>query len=103
MDIKYKVIITPTALKEINKIYTYISEDLYAKSAAIKLMQQVEDQVQRLKYMPQIHTKIEKYDSLKRIYRRIVIKNFIILYTIDEENKIVYVSHMYYGRRNYLI
>ena len=53
--------------------------------------------------MPQIHTKIEKYDSLKRIYRRIVIKNFIILYTIDEENKIVYVSHMYYGRRNYLI
>ena len=38
MDIKYKVIITPTALKEINKIYTYISEDLYAKSAAIKLM-----------------------------------------------------------------
>ncbi len=40
MDIKYKVIITPTAYKEINKIYDYISEDLYAKKAAKDLMRQ---------------------------------------------------------------
>ena len=38
MDIKYKVIITPTAYKEINKIYDYISEDLYAEKAAHNLM-----------------------------------------------------------------
>ena len=35
-------------------------------------------------------------------YRRIVIKNYVVLYTIDEENKIVYISHMYYKKRNYL-
>ena len=32
MDTKYKVIITPTAYKEINKIYDYISEDLYEEN-----------------------------------------------------------------------
>ena len=41
-------------------------------------------------------------DDLKRRYRRIVIENFVVLYTIDEDNGIVYVSHMYYGGRNYL-
>ncbi len=47
-------------------------------------------------------SKIEKVDDeLMRNYRRIVIKNFVVLYTIDEEHKIVYISHMYYGKRNY--
>ena len=31
-----------------------------------------------------------------------VIKNYVILYTIDEENHVVYVSHMYYSGRNYM-
>lgn len=98
---KYKVIITPTAYKEINKIYNYITEDLYAEKAARKLMRKVEEEIQRLKYAPKIHTEIEKNDELKRNYRRIVINNYIILYTIDEENNLVFVSHMYYGGRNY--
>ena len=99
---QYKVIITPTAYKEINRIYDYITEDLYAECAASRLMQKIEQEVQRLKKAPRIHSKIPKYDELKRKYRRIVIKNYVILYTIDEENKTVYISHMYYGGRNYL-
>ena len=31
MNMKYRVIITPTAFKEINKIYDYILEELYAE------------------------------------------------------------------------
>ena len=83
-DSNYKIIITPTA-----------------KSAAKRLMEKVENEVQKLKYAPKIHTEIEKYDELKRNYRRIVINNFIILYTIDENNMVVYISHMYYGGRDY--
>lgn len=99
---EYKVIITPTAYKEINKIYDYITDDLYAENAAKRLMKKIEEEVLSLKYAPKIHTKIEKFDELKRDYRRIVINNYIILYTIDEENNVVFISHIYYGRRNYL-
>lgn len=99
---QYKVIITLTAYKEINRIYDYITEDLYAECAESRLMQKIEQEIQRLKRAPRIHSKIPKYDELKRKYRRIVIKNYVILYTIDEENKTVYISHMYYGGRNYL-
>lgn len=99
---KYKVIITPTAIKEISRIYEYISENLYAEKAAKNLMKQVEEEVQKLKYAPKIHTKIEKLDELQRSYRRIVIKNYVILYTIDENTEAVYISHMYYAKRNYI-
>ena len=102
MDIKYKVIITPTAYKEINRIYDYILIDLYAEKAAKKLMRKVEEIIQLLKYSPKIYAEIEKFDELKKQYRRIIIKNFVILYTIDEYNKVVYISHMYYSGRNYL-
>lgn len=99
---QYKIIITPTAFKEINKIYDYISEDLYAKNAARDIMQRIENTIQKLKYAPKIYMQIEKTDELKRSYRRIVIKKYVILYTIDEKNKVVHIVHMYYGGRNYI-
>lgn len=99
---KYKVIITPTAYKEINKIYDYITDDLYAENAAKRLMNKVEQEVQSLKDAPKIYTEIEKFDELKRVYIRIVVDNYVILYTIDEDNEVVFVSHMYYGGRNYM-
>lgn len=35
-------------------------------------------------------------------FRRMVVKNFVVLYTVDDSKKKVYIVHMYYGRRNYL-
>jgi addiction module RelE/StbE family toxin len=102
MHIKYKIVITPTARREINRIYDYILYDLNAEKAAKQLMQKVEAVIQELKYSPKIYVSIDKLDGVKRRYRRIVIRNFIILYTVDEESNIVYVAHMYYSGRNYL-
>ncbi|MCI8700358.1 MAG: type II toxin-antitoxin system RelE/ParE family toxin [Clostridia bacterium] len=99
---KYKVIITPTAYKEIRKIYDYIAEELYAGNAAKRLMKKIEEQVHLLKHAPKIHTEIGKIDELKRNYRKIVINNYVILYTIDDNNMIVYISHMYYSGKNYI-
>ena len=99
---EYKIIITPMAYKEINEIYDYITENLYAENASKRLMKKVEEEIQKLKYAPKIHAEIEKQDELRRIYRRIVIDNYIILYTIDTENKTIFIAHMYYGGRNYL-
>ena len=46
--------------------------------------------------------KIGKTNELKREYHRIVVKNYVILYTIDLNKRKVYISRMIYGRRNYL-
>jgi mRNA-degrading endonuclease RelE of RelBE toxin-antitoxin system len=55
-----------------------------------------------LENSPRIFVEIEKTDKTDRQYRRIVINNYIILYTIDEFEKVVYVAHIYYGGRNYI-
>ena len=58
--------------------------------------------VMDLSESPNLYMKIEKKDKLKREYRRIVIDNFVVLYTVEESSKKVYIAHMYYGRRDYL-
>ncbi len=98
----YNVIITPTAYREISRIYEYITEDLCAENAAKRIMKKVEEEIQKLKYTPRMHQRIKKIDDLKRTYRRIVIKNYVLLYTIDEETRTVFISHMYYGGKNYI-
>ena len=52
--------------------------------------------------MPEMYMKIGKVDKLNREYYRITIKNYVILYNIDFKKKKVYISHMIYGKRNYL-
>ena len=94
--------ITDKALKEINRIYDYIANILYNKIAADNLMNRTNDRIKELSMSPYMYTEINSYDDFGRKYRRIVIKNYIVLYTIDEENKKVYISNMFYGRRNYL-
>ena len=99
---KYDLIFTPTAIKEINKIYNYISENLSAKNSAKRLMTKIEQKVQELKYSPQIYQVIEIDKKLKLNYRKIVINYYIVLYTINENKKTVYIAHVYYASSNYL-
>ncbi len=98
----YEIEFTEDARDEIREIYKYISENLVAKQAARDLMKKMRNTIMDLAESPKLYMKIEKKDRRKRDFRRIVIDNYIILYTIDEEKKTVYIAHMYYGRRNYL-
>lgn len=98
----YEVEFTENCIEEMDEIYKYISNKLFANVAANNLIQKVKEEVLALEISPMLYMKIDKTDEFEREYRRIVIKNYIVLYTIDEEQKKVYVSHMYYGRRNYL-
>lgn len=85
-----------------DKIYDYILIGLYAETAVEDFMELVETKIEELKYNPRIHVEIEKFDELQRRYRRIVVKKYIILYTIEEDYGVVYIAHMYHSSRNYL-
>lgn len=98
----YEIEFTEDCREEIDEIYEYISEKLVAENSAKKLMRKMRDAIMDLSESPNLYMKIEKKDKLKREYRRIVIDNFVVLYTVDESNKKVYIAHMYYGRRDYL-
>jgi len=102
IDDQYEVLITESCRIEIKKIYEYIKNNLYAENSAKKLMNKIEKTVMNLTYAPRIYAEIGIYKNTKRSYRRIVVDNFIVLYIIDEDDKKIYISHMYYGGSDYI-
>ena len=98
----FEVEFTEECIEEMMEIYEYISNNLKENNVAKGLMTEVTDRVLDLSNLPELYMKIGKVDRLKREYHRMVVKNYVILYTIDMEKRKVYVSHMLYGRRNYL-
>ncbi len=99
---EYEIQISETCLEEIEDICKYIEENLKAQNASYRLREKIRSNILRLKKSPRIYAKVGKRDRLNREYRRIVIDNFVILYTIIEEDRTVLVAHMYYGGRNYI-
>ena len=97
----FEVEFTEECIEEMTEIYEYISNNLKEDNIAKRLMIEVTDKVLDLANVPELYMKIGKVDRLKREYHRLVIKNYVVLYTIDFEKKIVFISHMIYGRRNY--
>ncbi len=103
MDTKeYSVEITEECQKEIRKVYAYISENLDAEISAKRMMRMIDEFINNLAYAPKMYAEIPPYTGTNMIYRRIVIKNYVLLYTIDELNKKVYISHLYYAGSDYL-
>lgn len=98
----YKTELTDEFIEEIRDIFAYISNTLKDPNAARRLRKKVIHNILLLEDSPRICKKTEKLSKAKRPYRRMVINNYIILYTIDETNKVVYISHIYYNKRNYI-
>ena len=99
---QFKMIITLTAHKEIKYVYNYISKNLYSKVAAKRLMNEIEKETVYLKSLPKMYEQIKGTSNFKRIYRKVVINNYVLIYTVDDENKIVCIVHFYYSGKNYL-
>lgn len=102
-DEQYKIVFTNDCKNEMDFIYNYISNNLYASNSANKLMETIEEKIQNLKFMPKIYPVIKRYDKLSMEYRKILIDNYVIVYTISESAKVVYIVHIYYSGNNYLI
>ena len=99
---EYSIKLADQFLEEFEEICDYISNKLKNIDASNRLRKKVIDNVLLLEISPKMYTKIEKTDRTERQYRRMVVNNYVILYTIDDLEKIVYVVHIYYSRRNYL-
>ena len=94
----YNLEILPIAKKDIDDIIYYISNTLKNRSAAEKLankFSQVMDDILEFPYGCLIYNSLKK---LKYDYRCIRIKNFLMIYTINEEEKIITISRVLYEK-----
>lgn len=100
MDFKYNLEFTDDCKNEILEIYEYISQNLASTEAAKKLMKKIKTSIMHLSEEPYLYMRIDTTNNSHNNFRRIVVNNYVILYLVSEANHTVYISHMYYGKKN---
>ena len=98
----YKIVYKKDFKEELQDIYNYIANVLKEKQIANQLIIKIFTRILNLKIFPRLYMKIGKMDRLHNEYHRMIVSNYIILYTVDELNQRVIISHIYYKRKKYL-
>lgn len=94
---KYTIHFTKVAMNDLDEIYQYITEELFAENTATDLLEGIENNVRKLKEFPNSGSRfVDEYLQFKG-YRRIIVGSYIIFYVVDEQLKQVIIMQNLYG------
>lgn len=97
----YKITITYSANKDLDEIVDYIVNHLFNTTAAKDLLNDIEDKYKQLAKFPYMFEEVRDKILKKKGYRKIVVKNYIILYLIDELDKEINIMRFFYCGKKY--
>lgn len=100
MGNKYEIKVTRQALEQMREIAHYISYDLMAQEAADNLLDDLKASILKLSVLPKKYPLIEEEPWRSEGVRKIVVKNFLVYYWIDEEYNKVQVTAVIYSKRD---
>ena len=96
----YKLEFLPVALQDMAEIIRYISHDLDNKTAATTLSEKLISSAEKLCEFPYAHPVYQPIRPLSGEYRKCVVQNYLMFYTVDESKKKVIVYRVIYGKRD---
>lgn len=96
----YNVEYLPSAVRDLSEIVRYIRSELDNPTAAQRLAEKLMDAAERLAEFPYAHPVYVPIHPLKTEYRKIVVQNYLLFYSVDEKTKTVLVARVIYGKRN---
>jgi len=99
---KYRVDVSKPAESDLRDIVRYISSQLSAPMTATKMMDAIEEAISGLADMPQKYLPVTDERLASMGYRKLLVKNYIIFFAIDEVSKVVDVERILYARRDWL-
>jgi len=97
----YKLEYLPIAKQDMVEIVRYISKKLCNPSAAEKLANEMIDAAEGLVAFPYSKAVYVTPKPLKREYRRLVVKNYVMFYWVNEIEKSIVVVRVLYARRDF--
>jgi len=97
----YQLEYLPIARQDMVEIVKYISHELRNASVAEKLAEEMIASAERLTTVPYINPILRAIKPLKNEHRKLIVKNYIMFYYVDESNKKVVISRVIYVRRDY--
>ena len=94
---EYKIELSILAKEDYKSIIRYIKDKLLEPNIAEKYAELIKNKINTLKYNPQKFAIID-FDMIKKYkFRKLIIKNYIAFYRINEDEKIVNVERILYG------
>jgi len=97
----YQLEYSPIARQDMIEVVRYISHELCNFTAAENLAEEMIYSAERLTTFPYSNPVHRTIKPLKNEYRKLIVKNYIMFYYVDESNKKVVISRVIYARRNY--
>lgn len=97
---KYKVKINPRAIRELDGIYQYIANEKRAPENAKGQVDRIKKAILNLDTFPSSHQERNEGKYAGKGYRQLLVDNYIVIFRMDEINKVVYVVTIQYQGRN---
>ena len=97
----YRLEFLPVARDDMLEIVRYISKELKNPVAAESLALELVSAAEGVRKFPYSTPVYQPARPLKHQYRKIPVRNFLIFYWVNEEEKLVTVARVMYARRNY--
>lgn len=97
----YTIKVTPKAADDLDNIYRYISEELFATSSATNILDRIEKEIMRLREFPFSCNYVADEYLRNKGYRKLIVDNYIVFYLAQEEVKQVIIMRVLYGKQKY--
>jgi len=98
---EFEIAFEKTARIDLEEIYYYIVNKFFNKAAADRLINKMFNQIEILKELPCAYPILYNYIDKNEEYRRIVVKNYSIIYYVLKEEETVVIVHIYYNKRKF--
>ena len=98
---KYIVKISPRAFEDLNQIYEYIASEIKAPDTALALIDLIEAEILSLNELPYRGAERKVGIYANRGYRQLFVKNYTLVYRIEEASKTVIVITVRYSPSNF--
>ena len=100
MNMEYKVVFSEQSEKDLRSIYEYIAVKLLSPTNAYLQFSRIEERILSLESMPLRFKLYNSKNRQKKCLHIMNIDNYVVLYAVDDENKIVSIVRIMYGGRD---
>lgn len=97
---EYKVLLYPKAYRDLEDIYSYISNEILEPSIAKKQIDRIWNGLESLTTFPYAHQDRLVGRFANKAYKQLLIDNYLAIYRIDEDKKEVFIITIQYVKRD---
>ena len=98
----YKLNVSELAHQDLDRIISYIAVELANSRAASDFLEEVDKCYSNLIINPLMYAKCHDKRLEKEGYRKVLIKNYVLVYKINEASKTVSILRFFYGAQDYV-